>query len=229
MRLFYFDMTQGNKIALQCLAEELGWKETIGLALKLQYRLITDNPFKEINRHKPPSKQEKLTQRQMGPMVVLYHLLEESHPRARCLQILSELSQRVAIAFLKFNVPVIEAKQYKNLPRKDKLAMLKKITQRFFNAKAELKLDSQDNFKFNVSVCYFARYAKMLNVPELAPLFCASDKIYFDNHQPDVRLIRTVTLATDNKPCDFYFQWKDSDPPKTPAKEEEDATMRTVF
>lgn len=226
MRLFYFDMTQGNKIALNCLAEEIGWKKTIPLVTKLQYRLLMNNPFKEINRRKPPSKHEKLSQRQMAPLVVMYFLLEESYPRARTMDILSTISQRVGIAFLKYNVPAISADNYKHLARKDKLAKLKEITQRFFNAKAELKLDSQDNFKFTVNACSFARYSKELNVPELAPLFCASDKIYFDNHQPDVKLIRTVTLASDNKPCDFYFKWNEQNETNSAQADE---TMRTVF
>lgn len=226
MRLFYFDLTQGNKSALRYLADELGWSTALKVAAKLKYRLWMDNPFKRLNRQKPPSAQEKLTQQQMAPLIVLYFILEEQLPRAQTMRLLSELTQRVAIAFLKFNVPVIEKAQYQDLSRKDKLATLKKITQRFFNAKAELKLDSQDNFHFTVNVCYFARYAQLLNVPELAPLFCAADKTYFQTHQPDVRLIRTVTLAADDQPCDFYFQWRQHG---SQPQSEEEATMRTVF
>lgn len=226
MRLYYFDVTQGNKIALQYLKQELGWLSTLKLVSQLKYKLWTDNPFKRINHQKPPSPEEKLTQRQMAPAVVLYLLLEQKFSRARALRIVSELSQRVGIAFLKYNVPEIQASQYRHLSRKQKLAKLKQITKRFFNAKAELKLDSQDNFHFTVNVCYFARYAKELGLPELAPLFCASDKIYFDTYQPDVRLIRTVTLANDDQPCDFYFKWRDQDAQN---KQDEDATMRTVF
>lgn len=180
MRHFYFDLTQGNRIALQYLAHELGWRATLKLAVRLQYRLWTDHPFKRLNREKPPTREEKLTQRQMAPLVILYLMLEHMHSRTRALRIIGELSQRVGIAFLKFNVPDIHAQDYENLPRKEMLAKLKSITQRFFNAKAELKLDHDRNFLFTVNVCYFARYAKLLNLPELAPLFCASDKVYFD-------------------------------------------------
>ena len=226
MRLYYFDLTQGNKIAVSYLAEELGWPTTLRLVAQLKLQLWTNNPFKRINREKPPSRQEKLTQRQMAPLVVLYLLLEQQYPREKALRIASELSQRVATAFLKFNVPEIHAEHYRDLPRKDKLAQLKTITKRFFNAKAELKLDHEDNFSFTVNICYFARYARLLDLPELAPLFCAADKAYFDTYQPDVRLIRTVTLANDDKPCDFYFRWRSQDENK---ETQDDETLRTVF
>ena len=226
MRLYYFDVTQGNKIALKYLADELGWPTTIKLVAKLKLRLWKDNPFKQLNHQKPPSREEKLTQRQMAPLIVLYLMLEQMYPRAKALRLVSELSQQVGIAFLKYNVPEIHAEDYKPLSRKQKLAKLKTITQRFFNAKAELKLDHEDNFRFTVNVCYFARYAKLLNLPELAPLFCAADKIYFDTYQPDVRLIRTVTLANDDQPCDFYFQWRTQG---VHSEQEADETMRTVF
>ena len=226
MRLYYFDVTRGNKIALQYLAQELGWRTTIRLVLRMKYQLWTDHPFKTLNHQKPPSKQEKLTQRQMAPLIILYLMLERMYSRTRALRIISELSQRVGIAFLKYNVPDIRAADYKNLSRQEMLARLKAITQRFFNAKAELKLDHEDNFLFTVNVCYFARYAKLLNLPELAPLFCASDKIYFDVYQPDIRLIRTVTLAEHDKPCDFYFKWRTNELAEQSGNED---TIRTVF
>ena len=140
--------------------------------------------------------------------------------------VLSKLGTEVGVAFLQFNVPRIRASEYEGLSRRQKLSKLKNITQRFFNAKAELKLDPENNIHFTVNVCYFARYAQLLNVPELGPLFCASDKIYFQKHQPEIKFIRTVTLAEDNQPCDFYFQWQGQNKIK---QIEDDATMRTVF
>ena len=214
MRLLYFDLKQGNNIALQCLAEHFGWPTALKLACQLKLRLWTNNPFGELNRQKPPSREEKLSQRQMVPLVVLYQLMAERYPRAQVLQVAAQVSQRVAIAFLRFNVPQIHHAEFKDAPRETKLAKLKSVTLRFFNAKADLKLDHKDNFHFTVNTCYFARYAKLLGMPELAPLFCAADKLYFDNYQPEVQMIRTVTLATDEKPCDFYFKWRSEETDK---------------
>lgn len=105
-------------------------------------------------------------------------------------------------------MPIIKREVYADLPAKQKLRLLTKITQRFFNANAELSLDEQDNFSFQVNHCHFAHYCKQLDYPQLASLFCSADKLFFDQYQEDVVFFRSQTLAGDNKPCDFRFSWK---------------------
>ena len=209
LRLFYFDNTKGNSTALRVLIRELGWGEAFSLAIKLKWRLFHKSPFSELNRENKPSEKAKLSQRQMGPLVVLYELLTESgHSQKFSLELLQKLGDSVATAFLKFNVPIIKREDYGDLPRQEKMNLLTRVTQRFFNADAELSLDDNDNFGFQVNHCHFASYSKALNYPELAPLFCSSDKLFFNTYQDDITFFRSQTLAENNKPCDFNFTWK---------------------
>jgi len=209
LRLFYFDTTKGNSTALKILVEELGFGEALALSLTLKWRLFYRNPFKKINQHKRPTEPEKLSQRQMAPMVVLYELLlEKGYSKKYIFELLQTLGNSVATAFLKFNVPIIKHKDYIDLSSEKKLDLLKKITQRFFNAEATLSLDEKDNFSFQVNHCHFASYSNALGHPDLATLFCASDKNFFDEYQDDIIFFRSQTLATENKPCDFRFTWK---------------------
>lgn len=211
LRLYYFDFSQGNKTAVKLLINRFGLKDALALALKLQWTLVTDNPFKTLNRKNKPTEQQKLSQRQMAPVVVLFQLLQEKGlSKQQSLEVLRELIGEVATEFLKFNVPVIQKESYSNKPYAEKLSVLGKVTGRFFNAEAELTLDENDNFKFNVTRCHFANYCRKLNVPELGPLFCSADKRFFDDYQKDIVFFRSKTIAGGDGCCDFTFSWEDS-------------------
>jgi len=211
LRLFYFDTTKGNTTALKILVEELGFSEALSLAIKLKWRLFSRSPFKGINKNNRLTEQQKLSQQQMAPMIILYDLLTENgYSKDYILELLQTLGNSVATAFLKFNVPIIKRTEYIELPKKEKLHLLTKITQRFFNADAKLSLDNDDNFGFQVNHCHFASYCKELGYQELALLFCSADKLFFDEYQDGIVFFRSQTLAAQNKPCDFMFTWKDA-------------------
>ncbi|MDP7038085.1 MAG: L-2-amino-thiazoline-4-carboxylic acid hydrolase [Myxococcota bacterium] len=178
---------------------------------KLRYRLLFANPFKPINKMVQPTAEEKLSQKQMLPAVLLYKILIElDHGPDQAHKFVAHLVQTLAFSFLKFTIPIINRKRVENLPLPNQLKILTSITKRFFNAQGKAEMNSKDRFSFTVSKCSFAQYSTTLGVPELAPIFCASDKAYFDTCQTDITLERTTTLAEDHKPCDFVFHWKDS-------------------
>ncbi|OUS28612.1 hypothetical protein A9Q99_11390 [Gammaproteobacteria bacterium 45_16_T64] len=209
LRLFYFENTRGNAAALKILTDELGLNTALSLVLKLKWRMFYHSPFKEINREKHLSEQEKLSQKQMGPMLVLYDLLQEyGYSESDTMIVLKTLGDKIATAFLQFNVPVIKKSTYVNMTKTNKISFLEKITHRFFNANATLVLDDKDNFQFNVSHCHFSHYCKVLGYPKLAELFCSADKLFFNEYQEDIVFFRSQTLAENNKPCDFQFTWK---------------------
>lgn len=209
MRLLYFDLTQGNRIGIKILFKEFKL-DAISMIAKLKYRELFDNPFDKLNASKKPSKNEKLSQRQMAPLVILYRLLkEEGYSQEDALDYCLKISKEVAVAFLDYNVPPIRKKDWIGQPEEKKKRLLQKIANRFFNMTSINKLHPNDKFTIEVTGCKFAQYAKELGVPELGPVFCATDRYYFENFQPDVKFHRTQTLAIDGKPCDFMFTWKD--------------------
>jgi hypothetical protein len=209
LRLTLFDLFYGYPMALKLLIKKFGLIETLVIVSKLRYRLLFANPFKPINKAIRPTAAEKLSQTQMLPAVLLYKILiEQDHEPAQAHEFVAHLINTLAFAFLKFTVPIINRKHVENLPLPSQLKILTSITKRFFNAQGKAEMNSKDRFSFTVSKCSFAQYSIDLGVPELAPIFCASDKAYFDACQPDVTLKRTTTLAENNKPCDFVFTWK---------------------
>ncbi len=212
MRLLYFDITQGNRVAGKLLLEEFGFVEGLKIIAKLKWREISDNPFALINKENKPTRKEKLSQRQMAPLVILYQILiETGYNKDGALEICHRLSKEVAVAFLNFNIPQAHKKDWKGKSQDIKERKLSSIVNRFFNVGVvEEEVIENDNFKMTVLGCHFATYAKKLNVPELGPVFCAADAYYFKNYQPEVKYSRTQTLTDEiPKPCNFSFEWKE--------------------
>jgi hypothetical protein len=207
-RLYWFELKQGNRLALGVLAERLGWAAALKIAARLQWHLWRHSPFASLNAKRRPTLNERLSQHQMAPLILLHRLLlEEGLAEPEVLSLLTALSETVAMAFLQYNVPILRQQDFLRHTHAEKLRLLQRLTGRFFNAEAALSLVDDDTFRFDVQHCHFAWYSQALGVPQLAPLFCHADKRFFDEHQPDVVFFRSQTLAANQLPCDFRFTW----------------------
>ena len=210
MRLLYFDLTQGNRIGTKFIIDELGWMRGARLIGQLKWNEAFDNPFKALNQNNKPTSNQKLSQRQMAPLVILYGLLQkEGYTKDAALEFCRKLSRNVAVAFLKYNIPEIKKSDWDGESQEHKLSMLNKLASRFFNAESDKEIHADNEFVLNIHTCHFASYAMQLNVPELGRVFCESDKYYFEQFQKEVDFSRTQTLAIDGRPCDFRFTWMD--------------------
>lgn len=58
--------------------------------------------------------------------------------------------------------------------------------------------------QMDMTMCPYLKYAKLLNAPELSPLFCESDFATYGN-LPGIAFKRTETLGTGGCKCDFKF------------------------
>jgi len=208
MRLLYFDLTQGNRIGVSILFKHFKLN-AVPMIAKLKYRELFDSPLHSINQQKKPTKNERLSQQQMAPLVILYQLLkEEGYSQEDALKFCHEISQAVAVAFLQFNVPPIKKSEWEGQSTAKKKTMLNTIANRFFNITSKNELKPNDEFTITVNSCSFAQYAKILGVPELGPIFCATDRYYFEHFQKEVQFNRSQTLAIEGLPCNFSFNWK---------------------
>lgn len=211
MRLLLFNIFRGNLIGFHVILKQFGFPKTVRIVSKMQYTLLFDNPFKVINKKKKPDRNARLSQKQMAPLIVLHDiLLNEGIERDYIVSLLAVLCNEVAVAFLSFNIPVIKKEKYQTWPKQKKMFFLQKIAGRFFNAGAVLEMNNDDAFSMTVTHCYFSEYSESLGKCELGPLFCASDRCYFEKEQPDILFERNNTLAEDKKPCDFSFSWKEA-------------------
>lgn len=209
IRLHAFELLHGNRIAVVELSKKHGVKKALYMALRLKLRILFNNPFKQLNQQHKPSAAEKASQHQIAPAFVLYDLLKASGlAEQQAINDLQALIIVVATEFLKFNVPIIEKKDYLSRNDQQRMQYFKKITDRFFNAQGDLTKQGNNEMLFKVNKCLFAQYSKQLGYPQLAKVFCSADKHFFEQHQPNITFARTITLAEQKMPCDFSFTIK---------------------
>jgi hypothetical protein len=210
MRLLYFDITQGNSIGARYIFRKFGVAKGAMILTKLKWRETFDNPFTSINEQNRPTRKQRLSQRQMAPLVIFYQVLQDyGYTKEEALNYSRDLSRQVALAFLKFNIPQLRRSGMEGRSPARKRLMLKRLTDRFFNAESDTEILDDGELRIDVHTCYFASYTRALGVPELGPLFCETDQFYFDHFQEEVDFNRTQTLAIEGKPCDFRFKWKE--------------------
>jgi hypothetical protein len=206
LRLAWFDRRHGDPQALLALRKTLGWREALQVALTTKHRLRHASPFAQINDQSPPTAKERLSQRQMGPLIVLDRVLaDRGHDLTARLRVLQAVSHRVGMAFLRYNIPVIDATQYQRDSAEKRQQLASRLAGHFFNADGVIA-PTPAGFSFTVHHCHFARYAAQLDVQHLMPLFCGIDADYVREHQPDVVFFRSTTLAAQGQPCDFRFE-----------------------
>lgn len=64
---------------------------------------------------------------------------------------------------------------------------------------------SRSVIAFNFHACFYVETLNTFGVPELTPIFCKMDRLFFDGVSPSLRFERANTLALTGKPCDFRF------------------------
>lgn len=206
IRLYLFELLHGNRIAVTSLCKKHGLVETLKIVFSLKRRIWFNHPFKTINKKNAPSYEEKASQQQLTPALVLYDVLKErGYSEEQALASIQLVVIDVATAFLKFNVPVIKISDYINNTQSKRMQVFHRITERFFNASGDLTNESGDTMCFRVNKCLFSQYSHQLGYANLASLFCSADRYFFEQHQPNIKFERTVTLADNHQPCDFSF------------------------
>ncbi|MDP8225632.1 MAG: L-2-amino-thiazoline-4-carboxylic acid hydrolase [Candidatus Lernaella stagnicola] len=193
--------------SLRLLARRLGLVQTLAVTAELAAHQAIGRPWRGYPP--PTSKKEKASRKQAGPAILLYQILKRRFGDYEALDITGEIVTAGAVEFLSIVVPVVRPEDYENVPQAEQLRRLTEVADRFPNGDiAPPHIEADLSFGYDVVRCHFPELFKMLGVPELAPLFCRGDKIFFDRHQPYLEMRRTTTIAEGGEVCDFRFFWK---------------------
>lgn len=181
----------------------LGPADALRAIFGLVRRQLAGEPWRGLPL--PQDEKEKLSRKQAGPAVLLYRALEARHGAQRALEVTGTVVLEGSLLFLASVVPRIDPDRIRALSQEARRAFVLGIADRFFNADvADVEL-TEDSFRYRIGRCRFPELMKAVGHPELAPLFCEGDQVFFDRHQPDIAFTRPVTLSRDNEPCDFNF------------------------
>lgn len=202
----YFEF-RGAIEAVRILRREIGLRALIPMLARLETRHLRGEPFRELGE--PSCEKERLSRRQVGQVIILYQLLKEKYGHERAYEIARKLVKNVAIEFLQHALPTLRRSEYEHLDQQARDAKAAEITRPIVNAESEIAVVDLERVDFTVNKCWFFELTTRAGVPELAPMFCAGDEGYFENHQPEIRFSRTTTLAEGGACCDFKFHWID--------------------
>ena len=91
--------------------------------------------------------------------------LNQRKKKKEAIDFLAGLGKEVAVAFLKYNVPIIRKSEWATKSLEDKNVKLKSIVKRFFNVEAEAKVEEGDRFGCVrvVFVRLFFVYSRIVN------------------------------------------------------------------
>lgn len=107
LRLFIFDMLVGHRIAVGLLIRRHGLRGGVTIALRVFLRQLFANPFARL-REKPKTLRERCSRHQLAPALILYDvLIERGFSNHDAQDQVRLLVKTVAMAFLKFSVPLV--------------------------------------------------------------------------------------------------------------------------
>ena len=189
------------------LLNRLGLVEAIKIAWRIEREAARGEPWNALPE--AVDQKEALSREQIAPAVLLYRALSETHDQQEALDIVRETAIAGGVSFLKKTIGIIDRNSLATKSEDEVNAWVEETAVKFFNADITFDTVSSERVAFTVSRCRFPELCKQVGVPELAPVFCASDEAFFGGAQPGVTLTRPETLARGGSCCPFDLTWDD--------------------
>lgn len=208
--LAWFDLTRGLPTALSVLRKHLGLGEMAKLLIGFGWRSIWAKPFAELGR--PADSADWFTRHQLEPVLLLQDSLRSSLGKSDndALHILSDVVSQSGAMFIATNLTPPTREVWAGLDTTGRRSFVKAIMAQFENAETEIIDDPTAEASFDVTLCHFVRLTKQIGRPELAPLFCRADSVYFARPDAPIQLRRDKTIAGGDERCEFRFYFDDS-------------------
>lgn len=188
------------------LLPELGIFPLLGLMGEIVLAQSRGEPFAALGT--PVDEQDVLSRKQLGPAVLLERALRKRVAARRARELTRRVVLESSITFLKLNVPLLRKKHVLGLDKNARHRFGERLAKKFFNADVNLSFEPDESIAFTVHRCRFVELLSAVGELDMASHFCQGDAHFFEQHQPDVRMTRTVELSTGGPHCDFHFAWK---------------------
>jgi predicted ArsR family transcriptional regulator len=195
-----------ERLATPILLRELGVLGVLQVGRTLRRRQRLGEPF----THLPPADcdQETLSRQQIGPAILLYQALTERVGQPQAYAITRAVVIEAACDFLRRSIGPLRRTELEALDENGRQAWVLERGRRFFNATVYWDEITGDRVRFTVTHCRFPPLCHACGVPELAPVFCEGDAVFFGTVEPDVTLDRPHTRAKGAATCPFTLSWQ---------------------
>ena len=190
--------------SLKLLKQELGVFGLCAVAVHMILLQLRGEPFRNLPKAK--DKGDIFSRRQIGPAIVLYKALRKIHTEERSLAIAEKIVIDSTLIFLRKAVGAISQSRINAMNDVQKQNWLSRIAGQFLNATIRWNHIKVTELSFTITHCHFPVLCRKAGVPELAPIFCKGDAVYFGQEQEGVKLTRPHTIATGSKDCLFEME-----------------------
>lgn len=193
--------------ALGLIRHELGVTQTASTLSAIMFAMSKGEPFGHLPD--PADRCEYLSRKQIAPAILLYRALCERMEPAEALGLTRKVAVEGARVFLKRMVGLLEREHFAGMDAAAREQFVQDIGERFFNAKLTWQEISAERLRFTAEACCFPALCEAAGTPELAPLLCEGDELFFGQDLEGVELTRPRTIAEGFDVCPFTLEWKD--------------------
>jgi len=192
--------------AARILFNEVGVRLATVVLADVAVAQARGEPFRHLDP--PQDDRERLCRRQVGPAVLMQRALRRWLGIERALEITREIVIAGTVVFLKHTIGPLERGAVLAKSHEDREAMVHELGERFFNAEVRWDEISDEAVRFTVLQCRFPALCEAGGAPEVAPLMCLGDAVYFGEILGTVDLARSQTLAEGGDCCPFELTWR---------------------
>lgn len=192
--------------AARILVTEVGVRLTTVVLAEVAVAQARGEPFRHLPA--PEDDRERLCRRQVGPAVLMQRALRRWLGAERALEITREIVIAGTVIFLEHSIGPLERDTLMALSPEDREEFVRELGERFFNAEVRWDEISDKAVRFTVQHCRFPALCEAGDAPEVAPLLCLGDAVYFGETLGTVDLVRSQTLADGGDCCPFELTWR---------------------
>ncbi len=184
--------------ALKALAGELGWARAVKLGLAGER---APDPFAGFPP--PETDADRASRDQIRPALRLYGVLRAQLGDDEALRIAEAAVVPATLAWLDGVIGRLDLIPYRDADEAGRRRWAEQLMAPFPNADSQVVEAADTQLVVGITRCRFVELCAAAGVPELAPVFCAGDLVYFS--QGDIELERPSTLADGGEQCEFRF------------------------
>lgn len=205
--LVRFDLTKGLPVALRVLRSSLAPTELRRALISFVRRSIGKDPFRSLDP--PTSPGEEFTRHQLKPVLLLDAVLQQDlgWPRERAHEVLRDVVGETGAAFIDANLAPPDAATWLGMTDQARQEFAEGVLRKFENAEGTAVEVAADRFSVDMTSCHFAALTHRLGRPDLSPLFCHADSVFFGRPDGQIQLTRDETIARGDKRCAFRFSF----------------------
>lgn len=206
-----FEALHGHRTSLPAIFRHL----TVGQAVRaiagvVQRQAFGPDPLAALGPDDPDDVEDWLARRQLRPLLWLDETLSSDLQLSDedRVAVLQEVVGATGAAFLGQLFPEITPEAWQAASNESRETLVRRTFRRFGNIAEADVFPSDTGVGFDVRRCRFHRMVNALDRPDLGPLFCEADFVYFSRPNSTYSFERSTTRANGGEVCDFRLTWK---------------------